>query len=64
MRLMKLGLPYQTTEKQQQAMGIDTDAQRDKSPYYIDQQTNMSSAGPLQRTIVNENKVIGNSYHR
>jgi hypothetical protein len=61
---MKLGLPYQTTEKQQQPMGDDLDTQREKSPYYIDQQINVSSAGPLQRTIVNENKVIGNSYHR
>jgi hypothetical protein len=61
---MKLGLPYQTTEKQQQAMGVDLDAQRDKSPYYVDQQTNMSSAGPLQRTIANENKATVNSYHR
>ena len=61
---MKLGLPYQTTEKQQQAMGDDFDTQRDKSPYYINQENNMSSAGPLQRTIANENKGSGKSYHR
>ena len=57
-------MPYQTTDKQQQAMGLDESTARDKSPFYINQQNNLSSAGPLQRINSIGSKVSEKFYHQ